>query len=1001
MKKILVIEDEELNYAVLKKYLQKLDYQVCEQVFSGEEALEVVKQESPDMILMDVSLEGEMDGFQTAKSINNIHNIPIIFVSAEVNPERIKKAELPFSYGYLVKPINFGTLQSMIELAFSKFEAEKKLKETQTNLNVLFDNILQGITFIDKDYKIKAFNKTAKILAKSIFNKEMTVGQSIFEYVLDKDRESFIRTFQKSLNGEIIRKDKKMSLGNSDIWLTFVYNPIKDENEQIIGVCFSSFDITERKIAEERAFRYAKQLKEAQSIAKIGNWEFDIVNNKLFWSDEIFKIFNLEPQAFEATYESFLENVHPDDRKKVDGAYKRSLKEKKPYYDIVHRLLLNNGEIKYVWEKCHTEFSKEGEPLVSRGIVYDLTEQKIKEQELERRALLAEQINEAVLLTDMNFTILRWNKAAENVYGYTKEEAIGKNIDELLKSKILNIPQAEAFEMMLKNGSWQGEIISIRKDGQEILLDVSITLINDDAGKPIETLSIVRDITEKRRMEKALQENEERLKRAESVSHLGSWEMEFATGDCFWSDEFFRNCGYEPQAFKPTAEIGFSIIHPDDREKANNAVENSLKHKVPYIIEKRIVRPNGEIRYVLSKGEIEEDENGNPKKLIGSFLDITEIKQMENQLREKTEFITALLDNLQVGVVACDKDGNLTYANEAAKNFHGLPENYFSSSPKQWSKHHDAFYIDETEAIQEELFPLYRTLKGEDLNNEEIIIVPNNSAKSYSVLINGQPIKDFDGNIIGGLISMNDYTELKKAQSELSEMMEKLKRSNEELSNFTSIVSHDLKNPLNAIIGGIELLEMNSQKCDAEMHEIIDLIDGRAKFMATLINDLLNLSRLDSTRKEYNNFSFEDIITHSKTNLYKRIKESDAELTYDEMPEIKGDFNMLVQLMQNLIENAIKYNENKPRIHISFSEKGKYYLFSLKDNGIGIPDKIKEKVFDMFSRFHKTYEGTGIGLATCKKIVQIHGGDIWVESNTDGGSTFYFTLLKKENPSIF
>ncbi|MGB9978507.1 PAS domain-containing sensor histidine kinase [Methanobacterium sp.] len=240
---------------------------------------------------------------------------------------------------------------------------------------------------------------------------------------------------------------------------------------------------------------------------------------------------------------------------------------------------------------------------------------------------------------------------------------------------------------------------------------------------------------------------------------------------------------------------------------------------------------------------------------------------------------------------------------------------------------------------------------------------------------------------------------LKKSEKNLKSLIEELKRSNEELQQFAYVSSHDLQEPLRTITSFTQLIERRyKDKLDSDADEFIEYIVEAAKRMQTLINDLLNYSRVATRGKEFELTDTEEILENTKSNLYASIKENSAEITSENLPEIMADKRQMIQLFQNLIGNAIKFKkpEIPPKIHIKAhkDEDRNEYVFSVKDNGIGMEPQYAERIFIIFQRLHTRdeYEGTGIGLAVSKRIVERHGGHIWVESEPSAGSTFYFTL---------
>ncbi|HEY0794993.1 MAG TPA: PAS domain S-box protein [Acidisarcina sp.] len=260
------------------------------------------------------------------------------------------------------------------------------------------------------------------------------------------------------------------------------------------------------------------------------------------------------------------------------------------------------------------------------------------------------------------------------------------------------------------------------------------------------------------------------------------------------------------------------------------------------------------------------------------------------------------------------------------------------------------------------------------------------------------PLKSTEGVLV--TVAIRDITARKQADALLLEKLEELNRSNEELEKFAYIASHDLQEPLRMVASYTQLLSRRYKgKLDAEADEFIAYAVDGALRMQRLIQDLLAYSRIGTQGKELLNTSGEEVFNRALSNLQGAIEDSGAVVTHGPMPTVLGDESQLIQLFQNLIGNGIKYQDKSadiPRIHVSAERsKNKRWVFSVKDNGLGISPQYFERIFGMFQRLHKREEfaGTGIGLAICKKIVERHGGNISVESEPGHGSTFRFALI--------
>ena len=258
------------------------------------------------------------------------------------------------------------------------------------------------------------------------------------------------------------------------------------------------------------------------------------------------------------------------------------------------------------------------------------------------------------------------------------------------------------------------------------------------------------------------------------------------------------------------------------------------------------------------------------------------------------------------------------------------------------------------------------------------------------------PLLDENGSPRGAVGAFIDITDRKGAEAELKATAAALRRSNEELEQFAYIVSHDLQEPLRTISSFSSMLSRRmGPSLDADNRELLGFVLSAAARMRELINGLLAYSRVEHSSDDIQSVDMNAVVDYSISTLARSIEESHAVVTRDALPGVQGDFGRCVQLVENLIGNALKYRSaESPRIHVTGSRTGGECVLSVSDNGIGIAPGYHEQIFGVFRRLHTAaaYPGTGIGLAICRKIVERAGGRIWVESEPGKGSTFRFTL---------
>ncbi len=381
------------------------------------------------------------------------------------------------------------------------------------------------------------------------------------------------------------------------------------------------------------------------------------------------------------------------------------------------------------------------------------------------------------------------------------------------------------------------------------------------------------------------------------------------------------------------------------------------------------------------------DPDGIVNKAIEIVVDITKRKQAEEESQKLASVVKYSSELVNLGTL----DGKMTFLNEAGSRMLGI-------DPQEVEQHVIPEVIPEShmDLVEKELLPSLMqggTWEGElQYKNIKTGKLTDVHAMCFTVKNPKTGAPKFLANV------SLDITERKQAERKLNKTLEDLKRSNKELEQFAYVASHDLQEPLRMISSYTQLLEMRyKNKLDSDANDFIHYAVDGSKRMQRLINDLLSYSRVGTRGKSFDPTDCEVVLNQALENLKIAIEKSGANVTYDLLPTLKADDRQLIQLFQNLIDNALKFRgDEPPKIHISASQNGNGWKFSVKDNGMGIDPKHKERIFIIFQRLNKRsdYPGTGIGLAICTRIVDRHGGKIWVKSKTGKGSTFHFTLPK-------
>jgi PAS domain S-box-containing protein len=364
-------------------------------------------------------------------------------------------------------------------------------------------------------------------------------------------------------------------------------------------------------------------------------------------------------------------------------------------------------------------------------------------------------------------------------------------------------------------------------------------------------------------------------------------------------------------------------------------------------------------------------------------------EQLRGLLHESESRFSRLADASPVMIWMTDTDNQVYYFNKTWLDFTG----------KQFDNLTGTGWLS---CVHEDDIPVFKNIEEKIRNKLSYSCeyrLRRHDGVFRSVFEIGNPRLLPDGLFTGYMGSCIDVTETKSVQIELASQAKELMRSNEELEQFAYVASHDLQEPLRMIISYVQLIQKNIEQGNvARVSEFMNyVLDGTSRMQA-LINDLLQFSRVNRKGNPFKEVDLNEVLKIAITHLTARIEENRARVIVDKMPRLKGDNFQLIRLFQNLIDNAIKFKrtETEPEIKISVEERGNEFVFSVADNGIGIEDKFYNRIFVIFQRLHTRdeYEGTGIGLAVCKKIVERHGGEIWVKSEEGKGSTFYFTIKK-------
>jgi PAS domain S-box-containing protein len=654
-------------------------------------------------------------------------------------------------------------------------------------------------------------------------------------------------------------------------------------------------------------------------------------------------------------------------------------------------------------------YPAEGEPQGLVGAIFDVTararaESALRESE-ERFRAVVDSANEGMLIYDRALNIIAGNRAGERIIGVPLAQLIGKpgftSLLPCVRADGTPLPEAERpTRATVRSGQAQTDLrIGIQRAGGAVTwLSVNTAFLRrvDDTDY-YGLVSTITDVTEQTNAAARLKESEARFRRTFELAGSGMAHIGMDRRFIRVNRRLCDILGYhEEEMLKLT---GRQISHPDDLDIINEQRPALHAGEISAVrLEKRYLRKDGAVVWVKFSMTVERDADGKPLYEIAVYDDITVQRDTEARLKESEARFRQTFELAASGMCHV-VDGRFVRVNRSLCEILGYRE-------KELLGRHvkDVSHPEDRDVTDADLARI-RAGELDQARFEKRYLRRDGSVVWCDLAI--ALVRDVFGMPLYEIAVFEDITERKKSEAALQAAHEELKRSNAELEQFAYVASHDLQEPLRMVASYTQLLGRRYQaKLDQDAREFMSYIVDGATRMKQLIEDLLAYSRVGTKGQEFKPVALEAPLRRALFNLRAGIEEAGAAVTYDPLPTVHGDEVQLGQLLQNLVGNALKFRSNSvPRIHLGVTEKDTEYQIEVRDNGIGIEPQYFERIFMVFQRLHNKgeYPGTGIGLAICKKVVERHGGRIWVESRAaqgpNAGSSFYFTLIKRGGES--
>jgi PAS domain S-box-containing protein len=615
---------------------------------------------------------------------------------------------------------------------------------------------------------------------------------------------------------------------------------------------------------------------------------------------------------------------------------------------------------------------------------------------------------------DTKLRYVRINQRMAELNGVRVEDHIGRTVRDIAPS--LNEQAETAMRRILETGDplldveFKGQTASI--PGVQRTWIESWLPVRDQVGRIIGINVAAEEVTERNRIQNDLEEAKARLEAVLNQMPIGVLILESSEGQVeFANKEFDHMLRLKVPPIATAGVVDYprwQVLWPDGRPLSEEEYPGARSLRGDTVRNEllRVLREDEVWIWIRNSSAPVRDRKGNIIAAVVMAMDVTEQIESQNKVLELMEGsenerarLQTILATLPVGIYIVDADGTVLMANSRTEEiWRDIPE-----ERSEITQDHGLFPIrslDRGGELGREDQPITRILRrGETITGEQYGMRRWGGSMG-TVMISGAPIRNSEDGIIGGVMVVQDVTELKSIEEELAHRAEELARSNAELQQYAYIASHDLREPLRMISSYLGLLERKykGRELDDKAEEYIHYaLEGSIR-MQQMINDLLTFSRIDTAGKPFDTTDMNAVMKGVVHNLAVSIAESGATVSYGGLPTIRADRSQMDQLMQNLVDNAIKYRgSDPPKVEVSATNKGGRWLFSVRDNGVGVPPNLSERIFQMFQRGYTQEErpGTGIGLAIAKKIVERHGGRIWVESEEGQGATFMFLLPER------
>ena len=784
-------------------------------------------------------------------------------------------------------------------------------------------------------------------------------------------------------------------------------------------------DVTQRRHMVQKLQHSEQLYKEAQSLTHIGNWTWLIEKKKITWSDEMYRIFGMEPQQEIITPRHVMDFIHPPEKAMIVELLKKATSIRSSFEQNI-RMVTREGELKILQVKAQPRMDENGMVFKFIGTCQDITEKQLLIEKLEasdklyKQAQALSHIGNWVL--DVNTGILQWSDELFNIYGL-------KPIDKFSSEDAQQYTRAEDRQLIeitikdqVKNKSSHDIYFHIKPPtGEEKVIHSKGEAVLDEHGNVVKLMGTAQDVSEQKRVEKELLDKQTFIKKIADAtpSIIGSYNV--STGKyTFISEGLTKLLGYSTDlVLEKGVELFAELVHPEDLpriiqenqqalEVANGQTDNEPDNAISEFIY-RMKHVNETYRWFHTYGTaFDRNSKGQVEHILNISLDVTEKIETEEKLREQENFNRHIAEASPTILYLYDlKEMKFIYVNKEVKQVLG----YTPEEILQLGSQVTAMFLHPEDGIsKDENHVRYNLADGTTVIHQYEGRIKDKDGH-WKWLLTREIVfeRDERGAPVQVIGSALDITMRKEMEQALVQKTIQLQQSNANLEEFAHIASHDLQEPLRKISTfGDRLLNGYQDALGEDGTMYLQKMINSSHRMQQLINDILSVSVV-SNNKNFERCSLQSVVNDVLQTMDMKIEKTKAIINVDPLPEANIIPSQMRQLFQNLLSNSLKFISKKdtPEIKIThdylaqadvsnyhLKKSSSYHKVSVNDNGIGFDEVYAEKIFSIFQRLHgrSEYEGTGIGLSICRKIVENHDGVIFSSSSPGGGATFTFII---------